>query len=454
MKRLISLLVAAAFLFSASAETVLRAEPGADFWKLTHALSWSEDENGGFTVRSDAADMTLEAFGERVAVNGSIGFICFYAELRGNTRTLLCYPVLNILLANPTPVNAAAASFSVDGIRYDFPVYLTETRFGQCRAEAMSIYLGAEGVEFLKKLGACDRVSVGLWGDSQFVQTIDRNEVVFNQRAELAIQSLNAVTLPDGYSHESESPFGAQSASLWEKRTGVKPMMEAHEISPKKAAIPGDSLFGLIHQTAPAYSIRALEELLIAQGRMMGPAQQVLTGAARSAVMREQARQGRVLTGCADDALVRAMQRRAEIPSAVDLPEPQYACESALARFSIDRWWTARAIQTSAAGAVRETVNADNVFLAADGSIQGLGAEELSLLWEATAEMVCDGGQAFPANLYCETDQGGEFSSTLGILARSRLVVAAEVPGYLADAGRSWRLILRFGSEEFSFELR
>lgn len=453
MKKLIALLTVSVLLFSALAETVSRVDPSLNVELLSRSLSWSEDENGDFTVRSDRADMVKEAFEERIATYGSGGLLCFFAELRGNTRTLVSYPVLNILFVNATPVNARAVSFALDGVRYDFAVSAATVNHGRTRVESLSVYLDADGAAFLKKLSGCDKVEIGLWGDGQYTLSIDRNVNSANARLELAAKSLSAAELPEGSPDFESYPFAAQTELAWEKNTGLKALTEIHRI-PSDAVIPGDAAFGLIGATSPSNSVRELQNLLYTQGLMMGTVQMTVTDAMRNAVMREQARLSRIPTGYADDALVRAIQSRMSVPFGEETEEPIYACESEMARFSLGRWWTAGAVQTSAAAQKREAGDGDNVLLIADGQIQSLYSGEISLSWEATAEMVYGGKWAFPAVMYCETDEGNAFSSTLGILARSRLVIASEIPGYLINGGEDWTLKIRFGKEEFEFDLR
>lgn len=452
MKKMLVLLLAVMIFFaSAFAQTLPRAQISTDLKKLKLYADWTQNDDGTFAARSQAAAIVKEAFQSRIGTYGSGGLLAFYAELEGNVNTMVFSPVLRILYAGTGASGIRAVSFAFDGTRYDFAVSGTGSYHGRVRVETLSVLLDEEGCAFLQTLSKATQVNVGLWGNGQYTTAIERGAAHMNPRQELATESLKAVLLPDGAGTPAADAFAQQKWNQYHADADNAVYMETTKIAVSDTA---DAAFGLLIEGASVTAIRQAQETLIDAGYMFGTAGANVTDDMISAVLRAQRHYGRLQTGYADPALIRAIERKDEIVlSEKKTVQPTYTCTADEARFTLNRWWTANAVSTQMSDALRERTDADNVLVIADGEIQGLRERALALTWETEATLLYNDKYAFPANMYCETNGSTAFSGTLNMLARSRLVVTAEVPAYLMDEAGSWKLRITVGANQFEFTL-
>ena len=127
-----------------------------------------------------------------------------------------------------------------------------------------------------------------------------------------------------------------------------------------------------------------------------------------------------------------------------------------VASMEIGAFWFAQGVSASAnPDTLRSVVNADNLFLVADGCINSLSAQEMHLFVEMKASVVYNGQYAYQAELVCEGSEGTALDTRLLPLAQSRLLVYAEIPAALAaDEGAQWSIVLEHEGESLTIELQ
>jgi len=104
---------------------------------------------------------------------------------------------------------------------------------------------------------------------------------------------------------------------------------------------------------------------------------------------------------------------------------------------------------------VQRAANADNTLAIADGMIRNLSGDELKLFTQASAKVIYNGKAAYEATVLCECDGGTRLDMAMLPMAQARLVVYAEIPGWLAqDASAAWSLEFAIGGETMEFELQ
>ena len=87
--------------------------------------------------------------------------------------------------------------------------------------------------------------------------------------------------------------------------------------------------------------------------------------------------------------------------------------------------------------------------------IRNLSGDDLKLFTQTDAKLVYNGVAEYEATVLCECDGGTRLDMTMLPMAQARLVVYAEIPGWIAkDAQAKWSLELTIGGETMEFELQ
>ena len=437
---------------SALGESIPRADDGINVDALTRYDSWTEERNGDFTVSGDEASLLERAYRERADKNGLSDALMFEMVLEGNTQTGVSYPVLKVLYTGRTAANPRALLITLDDTTCVFPLN-AEARSGT-RVETGVCYLTGEALSFLSRLYESREASVCLLGDGQLIVEAKKRDGYYpSAAAEFAAESFHALSLPGGAPDFTAYGLEDLARQAFAARHGNARMPELRQKG-ASGSVTTDAVFGLIGAGAAQNAIRDTQALLAARGFLKNGTGKVINDDMRAAVLRAQKRYGLLETGYADARLLDILSGAAAEPVDADAAEAYaYTQTSEKARFALNRWWTASGVDTTQTGSLKTAADADNVLILADGVIQNRSAEALSLSWDVSATCAYEGQWSFPANVYCEKNDGESFAGTLGILARARLVVACEVPAYLLEEGGAWTLTLNLGTESFAYEL-
>lgn len=454
MKKLIALFIACALCMSgALAEALTYADTDVDLKAFERYMDYAPDAKGDFIVKCAKASALEALFSAKLQAYSANGFLCFFVEVHGNQHTRLTYPVLKILYSGREPLNARAVSFAFDGKRYDFAVSTVARHAGRFRVEESLAYLDEAGMEFISALKAAARADICLAGETQYIQAAEAKANYANQRLELAGESFSALKLPDGAPDYADYAFASLTERAYESKTGVEARMEVCDLS-AQCPVALDRIFSLVGAGANGMAIRDTQRLLKSAGFLAGAETTVLSDDMLASVMRAQAYYGLIVTGYADARLINLLSG-AEVfePMGEEREKAPLTYTADIAAFTLDRWWIADAVETTVPGGGRARADKDHALVLADGEILGLGAEAVSLSWEAGATITYDGKWPFPAQLYCEMSGGESLGASLGVLDRARLVIVAEVPAYLAEEGGAFTLSVRIGAKTFDIEL-
>ena len=453
MRKILAFVLVFAFAFFACAEIgVPYAGKGADMKTVEILNGNTYQADGSYTAVSFETSALIRLFQDKIATYAGGGMVYAYVSLEGNRDTGICYPCLNILYAGSSALNAEYVMFVVGDVRYDVRVSSSVKQHGRYKVETMKAFLSEEGLEMIEKLNGAEEADITILGSDQYRQTLDTTANYASQKYELAGKSLSGLRLPSAAPDFDAYALSDLAETAFEKTYGIETVYAVSNPG-EKCAIQTDKVFGLIADGASTVSIRAMQELLVKKGFMAGTATTAVNAGMITSVKNAQAYYGLPETGYADAKLVNLLNAgEAAVGSAQEEASFEASCENGNIALSVDRWWTAKRVETTVPGGGKSVSDKSNVFMIADGYVKSSAVKNLSLSWEVTCEMVLDGKWTFPANLFVETQAGEAFSANLGMLSEGRMVIVCEVPENAVDAG-DWALVIREGADTFEFSL-
>ena len=454
MKKLVALVLAFMLLTgSAFAETLMRADSAVNAAILSRYENYNVDKDGNFSVTTDRGATLKASFDAKAPTIMLQGALAFRTEVWGNVNTGIAYPVLKLFYMGST-LNVNAVSVAVNGKRYDFNAVGSASVDGRNSTEEIVVFLDSEGVEMLNEVLDQQSAYVLLSGANgrTSMKVEYRTEDHGNARVQLLSDSVQALRYPDGVPAFDGYSFMNEARAIFARKTGLMPRVEVKSLA-EPCDLQLDENLSVMIESTPEKGLRDMCKLLIESGYMTGNVEGRITDEFIAAVRRAQSHFGLLVNGAADAELISLLEADAA-PTDVSANIPEsYAFVGEEAQFTLNRWWVADAVETTVVGGGKTVSDKDNTFVIADGKIQSVGTEALALAWEAGAELVFNGKWSFPAYLYCETNAGEAFSTTLAMLAKTRLVVVSEVPEYLTQADGSWMLRLTLGKETYDFVL-
>lgn len=454
-KTLAWLLLAAMPMTGAAAETAAlqRAAEPVEMRVLERYPSYAANsETGRWTVRANPADALLDRFWT-YAKNNSSSVCAFSVEIEGDVLTDVWTPVLRVYYSGSRKLNAGAVCVLADGVRYDFAAGSVEISHDGDKAEMISAPLTKDALAAIDAMTGAEEVSIRLIGDKTYTAELDRDAE--GTRARIEAASLN--TLPAA--SELLDVLGVSgyglwdlSAAAWESEYGFAPAFARAQVVKEIGGVAVDDDFGMVESGDQTKAVKAAQQMLIDAGFMSGSTSSAFGENSVSAAKRAQKFLGLIETGCADAQLERAlMDGYAEAVT----EETEWTTVGGAAQLTLDRWWFAGGVSASAAPESAQCVfNSDNVLLAADGMIRNVSGEEMKLFTGLKARVIYAGAAAYEATVVCESAQGTALDMSMLPMAQARLVVYAEVPGWLAqEEGAEWTLELECGGERVEFAL-
>ena len=453
-KFILCLMALVLFVCSALAQGAQCAAQPVDLneWKHYPSFAWDQ-ETGDWSVQNYQADALVARFWQYGMKNSSTAVV-FHLAAEGSSLNGVWTPVLRIYQIDGRNIRARAVSLLVDGERFDMAASSAEIRNGRHTAECVTVPLNAQGMEVMEKLMKADTAVIRLIGEESYTVEIDRSASGERGRMEgagLALMESGMEMLRE-LGMETYGLWDL-SADAWENRYGYRPAVTVGSVGDTLCEKKLSDKLSMIAYEATGEAAIAAQERLIEHGFLMGSANWQFDSNAVQAVLRAQKYLGRVPTGCYDEALDQALTAGRQTENAA---EPEMKKLGTVAEAAIDRFWFAGGVSASRSmESLRTMVNADNVFLAADGVIRNLSVEELHLFMQVKASVIYNGQVAYEAELACECGAGTELDTMLLPMAQSRLIVYAEIPAALAkDAAAAWSIRLEHNGESLVIDLK
>lgn len=447
-RKIIALLLALVLLPAAAlAQAVPRAAQPLALKQIQDRLGFKLDEaSGEWSLGADEFATLLES----ARKSGNSGFCVFQVQLEGNARTGLMQPMLDLYYVGSKEILPGAVSLLADGVRYDLLAASEEVKLGEeRRAERVRCPLTAEGLDALRAVQRADSFRLLLLGDRAYETKIENGYAGGNAKRKMEAGSLHCL----GLLGELDA-LGLEDYELWDLNAARWRAKYDFAPAAQKVQVGGDD-FGLLKAGDSGAKVRALQKLLIAGWFLPGSADGSYGAQTREAVVKAQKKYGLLPTGGADERLTACLESDAppEAPKAAADPGELQALGAA-ARLRIDRHWSAqRVLPSQAAGdmAAYAASNLDNVLIICEGELQNAGADQLDLSYDFKGTVTLDGYE-YPCAFLCERDAGAAFDAKLLPQARSRLIVAAEVPVQALSAADG-ALQIQCGGAELKFEL-
>lgn len=454
-KKLLAWLLIAGLPATAAAEAVTldRAAAPVEAADFARYPSCTLGDDGRWSVRSNPADALLDRFWDYAAAN-SASVCAFSLELEGDARTGVWSPVLQFHYSGSRSLNATAVSILADGVRYDLAATSSATTRDGDTAELISAPLTADALTAVKAMMAAEEVSVRLIGEKTYTFELDRDATGTRARIEAA----SLIALDSGLELLEEAGLSDYalwdlSAAAWESLYGFEPAFQQSEVVAEVGGETVSDEFGMVEYGDQTKAAKAAQQLLIDHGFLSGSTSGTFGENSVAAARRAQHWLGMIETGCVDAQLEKALSESAAAEAET---ESEGMTLGGAAQIALNRWWTADGVSAvNAPDSLQSVYNADNALVIADGEIRNLSADELKLFTQLTATLTYSGGASYEATVLCERDEGSALDMTMLPMAQARLVVYAEVPGWLAaQEDAAWSLTLSLGGEEIEFELQ
>lgn len=457
MKKTLAWLILATMpMTGAAAETFAlnRAAAPIESQAFERYPSWTcSDETGKWTVRANPADALLDRFWSYAADN-SASVCVFSVEIEGNSRTGIWTPVLRFYYSGSRKLETSAVCILVDGIRYDFAAQSETVTHDRDTAEMISVPLTSDALEAVKAMLAADEVSVRLIGARTYTTELDLDAT--NTRTRIEAASLNTLTAAISLLNEagiSEYALWDLSAAAWKSEYGFTPAYASSAVVKKIGDISLTDDFGMVEYGDQTKAVKVAQQALIDAGFMSGSTASTFGNNSVNAAKRAQKFLGMIETGCMDAQLENALINGLPTETTV---ERQWQSAGDAVQLSLDRWWFADGVSAAnAPDSVQIVYNADNVFLAADGMIRNISDADLKLFTGLKARVIYNDSASYDATVVCESGEGTALDVSMLPMAQSRIVVYAEVPGWLASqSDASWRIELTCGGETVEYTLQ
>lgn len=411
-----------------------------------------DQETGKWTVHAYQADALMDRFWE-YGMRSSQRMIAFHLAAEGDVRTGVWTPVLRIYHIDGGMIRARAVSILVDGQRFDLAASSESVTHSRHTAERITVPLNRQGMQVAAAMENAENVMIRLIGNEEYTVSVNRSATAERQ----GVEGASLGVMPHGLALLRE--LGVEnydlwdlSAAAWEKEYGYLPAVTQGSVENMLCEKRLTDKMGMVLPDASGDAAVAAQEKLIEFGFLNGTAYWKMTDEAEEAVLRAQKYLGRVPTGCVDAALLEAM---AEGRAVENTPAPAMQPVGETAEVSLERYWFAGGVSASAnVETLRTTANSDNVFLAADGFIRNMSAQELHLFMQMEANVVYNGKYAYEAELAVETSGGTELDTRLLPMAQARLLAYAEIPAALAeDANAQWSVVFELEGESLTIDL-
>ena len=455
MKKIAAALLAVTLVLgTASAQTLPLAAQTTSSRRLECYTGYSQ-ESGLWQAHGVLADAALYYMEQRAAEFAYQGACLFYLELSGSDSLGLIVPRLEMYYVSNTPLTATAVSLAFAGNRYDLDVACEQTTVGGRRAEKLTAYLDADGVQMLRLLQEADEARVRIHGEEQVYTTTITREPGTQAKKRLESASLDA-------SRDMLSELDAMGAGtygLWDLSRGAYEQQYGEALDMQAVACDAQAegfrldAFGQLTRGDTGESVRALQQLLLDGGFLLGAPDSSYGEMTAVAVRRAQTYYGLMPTGSCDGALIVRLRGEDALPAPA-AAEPGAKAESGACEVTLGRFYLAEAVSASAQPltVARAVTNADNALVVVEGRIDNYSDQEVNLYWEMTGTLRI-GGYAYKVEALCESNRGESLESALLPLAGGRLLAVAEIPQAACVQPGEWTLEMQLGEQKWEYTL-
>ena len=457
MKKLLALVLCLMMMISCAMaeETCLPGAGAADCPDvlLGQASVKVNEADGTWSARSYQTEAVLDWFfdrGDRTETP-----VVVTVELEGDARTGMVIPLLKVYhFVSQSDAPVTAVSLLLGEMRYDFNVASQFVSVDGKVCEVLTAPLDAETLMLTDLLSGGTAGAIRLYGEE--VTTIEYSLTSTKSIRKIETAALNAAATVKPML-EAAGMYGYDLWDLnwivWEKKTGVKPMIVVSAVSTDIAGTSTQDDFGMVLPDEKSKAAITAQRLLIDAGFLAGVPEKTFSKLAVIAVKRAQEHYGLVQTGCMDTVL--AARLSGSVPETAAEEKPELVMLGDVAGIELNRWWIAPEVRASRAVSTERTVsNSDNALIIADGTMMNASGEQIRFAVDMTAELVCNGQYVFDVIIVCEGNGGTTLETTMIPKAQSRVMVYAEVPSYLArmeDA--QWTLTVKADDETVVYTL-
>ncbi len=448
MKKWIALLLIMMFA-CAPAHAMERSAQPVNFEWLQRYASF-EEEGGVWSVRSNRTQAAINRMGAVIAPYE--GYACFGLELTGDKDTGLIVPVLAFYYAGTQKLNGRYASIAVGDTRWDIQLHREEITLGVNRGERLTAPMDDKGLEMIQAMiGAGDDFTAAITGDSTLWIEPERKAAYMNTQEELAVCSADGMSeMQAEFFDIGEYRLWDLNAAWWERMYGMKPAMQKVKLPAEKGEIGGTGVrlegpMFMLSRGDTGAPVRAVQEMLIEAGYMLGKADGAYGEGTVKAVAAMQKIMGLMPTGCADSAMLTLLDGggwTVEQPETISMKTAEMHTAEGLCALTVERHWLADAVE-SEGGDRRSVSDRDDTLLIYEGTVKNLSAEELDFYWQLQAS-VRTGGYEYPCVLACERNEGDTLTGALPPQGEARLLIWAQVPEQAAEECE-WTLSVRAG---------
>lgn len=383
-------------------------------------------------------------------------FAGFYFSIQGTCETGLVIPALHIFIKHSSAkLEPKAASFLLNGIRYDFVGQSKETVMGNTQVEMMTIPLDASGVEFWKSVCASERIELQLYGKKTWSTVFEPFKA-----ADTAQEYLFKACIDGSRSllRQVEGEFLLDKYQLWDLNSavcdglfGVQPNISEMSLNWATEEEPFSQYgMGTISVGANGKAVKQIQEMLNRAGFFVGPADGVFGVKTETAILLAQKYYGLPSTGFADRRLANALNGTSSVDKHVLTGSDEgKALELSMMQLELRRYWYASEFHTArSSGALGSFYcdHPDEVLLVIDGTALSKMPTELIASMDISASLDAD-GITIPAQIFFETSDGIELRDSLLPKTKTQVVIIARVPRGMVNSKIMTLRVMRANSE-------
>lgn len=452
-RKLFALCIALCLCVSAAAIAEAPANAGAccDIAPLKVYATLQQDAAGGEWTLDDPlyASVIDSVTAGEVTAAARTGLAVFELRLSGNTDTGTLRPEMVVRLFRQKPVGVCAVTFIVNEKAYVFAASAVHEQVGSSACETMVLPLDSEELlELPRAIAAAESVEILIHGTSDVYQNTVARSKGTTAAAKLGNTSIECVQLLTALDLLDVSSYALWdvSAQEWEY-SGIT--VENSVSSAKNASYItiGDK----------GNDVKDLQKQLASAGFYAGAQETTFGSKTAAAVSRAQQWYGLIVTGSADKTLLNCLKDGT--PAAESAKEEMTAPVDTLGSLKtcVDRFYTVRTVRVAGGDIGMNAITCSddsNVLFVCEGTVRNEGAEEVTLGWQLTAQLVINSNAKFDCTVRCKNAAGTALNVSVLPLAEGTLVAAAEIPQSALESANEIVLVLTGEGSTLEYKLK
>lgn len=375
------------------------------------------------------------------STKGSGDFSTFYFSLKGESNSVLIYPVLNILYRNrSSKLEPEAVSFLLGNTRYDFAGKSSDLSIGGVNTEIMRIPVDEKGLSFWRMVCSTETISIQMYGKKLYSTTIE-----LTGAGKTTAQLIGAAGISGSKAllKTMDSQFPLESYLLWdlnlfrsEEHFGIKPrMVETNLLWATENDPFTNASMGVLYIGTTKTLMVNIQSMLIERGFQVGKPESGFGAVTKESILLAQKEFGLLETGFADRTLLDMLERD-DIGNKTPKSFPSHleiagiGVESENTSINLVRYWVAAqvfAVKSSRPMGIFSSGSADEKLLIVDGSVKNKVMSSICSKNEYECSLNYDGIN-IPAIVLFEANNNSVFQDTLLPLSATRIVIIAKIP--------------------------